>query len=237
MPNQFSAGALEGLEEVNEENEASEDNLDDPNFDTDNRFDPHGAEFDQAAQQYSIHQRIIHFLHPHHISNVTRASVERALLIEAGTIVTDSKTMDKDSRSTLMVETYRELVKGFDSHHFHPESLQSTMLSRLYQAKLDISGQQLWDRFKEYRNDLRSNFNIQDSNIPSGKQLRDVYNLFLVKMFKTQKENVSFYVLLFYLHTCKLTIFSSQRLKPVKMWMMTIFLTSSPLRGSTVAVS
>ena len=147
VPNQFSARALEGLEEANEETEAGEGNGEDSNFETDDRFDPHGAEFDEAAQQYSIHQRVIHFLHPHHISSVTRASVERALLIEAGTIVTDCKTMDKDSRSTLMVETYHELVKGFDfdSHHFHPKSLQTTMLSKLYQAKSDISGKQLWE--------------------------------------------------------------------------------------------
>lgn len=181
VPNQFSAGAFDDTAEEEEAAAAAEDDTG-----TDSTFDPHGPEFDTAVERFSAQERIIHFLHPNGINNTTRSSVERALIIQAGTIVTDDKTMDSNARNTLLVETYRQLIRGFEDQVFQPLSIKEDMLVKLYQAKTDLNGKELWTKFKDIRADLRSNFNISD-NIPSGKQLRDVYNAYLVEMFKTHE--------------------------------------------------
>lgn len=78
---------------------------------TDSNFHPHAREFDVAMEKHSIQERIIHFLSPENINHITRCSVERAILIEAGTIVTDDKTTDSASRNTLMLSLiYQSLM-------------------------------------------------------------------------------------------------------------------------------
>jgi hypothetical protein len=174
VPNQFSAEAMVSPAEAED------------TTGTDSTFHPHGPEFDTAVTQFSIQEHIIHFLHPNAINNITRSSVERAIVLEAGTIVTDDKTMDSNARNTLLVETYCQIVRGYEDHVFQPISIKKEMLTKMYQAKMEINGKQLWQKFKDVRADLRANFNISN-NIPSGKQLRDVYNLFLVNMYKTHE--------------------------------------------------
>jgi hypothetical protein len=62
---------------------------------TDYAFNEYSSEYDQAAENYSVHERIIHFLTPYHIiDSASRAAVDMALLIHAGTQVTDSPQTD-----------------------------------------------------------------------------------------------------------------------------------------------
>jgi hypothetical protein len=168
-------------------------------FDTDDQFHPHAPKFDVAAKKYSFQERVIHFLSPGNINHLTRCSVERAILIEAGTIVTDDKTTDSESRNRLMLKTYLSILDGFEDTHFAMK-VKAQMRKRLYQAKSDLSGRQLWEKFKDVCGDLRSNYNIKAADsIPSGKQLRDVWNLHLSKMYAEHSDaNVSAHHSCFY---------------------------------------
>jgi hypothetical protein len=51
-------------------------------------------------------------------------------------------------------------------------------------------------RFKDICNDIRNNYNIKDGEIPSGKQLRDIYKSHLMKMYK--EANVSLLFVTFF---------------------------------------
>lgn len=183
-PNAFSSEALP----PEEKNQDTEQNNQD-SFGTDDGFEnPHGPEFDTAAERYSFVERMIHFSYPYICDANTRVAWERAIIIQAGTIIIDDKTMDTNSRNQLLVETYKGLVRSFPDSAFSSPELKEKMVSKLYNAKTELNGKQLWDKFKEVRNDLRTNYNIKD-DIPSGKRLRDVYNSFMAKKFA--EDNVS----------------------------------------------
>jgi hypothetical protein len=108
--------------------------------------------------------------------------------IHAGTQVTDSPQTDGETRDDRMLQNYIAAVESLPFDKFHPDSLQAAMKIRLHGSKKDTSSPHLWDRFKDTRSDLRTNYLISD-NIPSGKQLRDVYNQHIIKVYR--KENVS----------------------------------------------
>ena len=116
--------------------------------------------------------------------------MECTILIDAGAIVTDDKTMDTGRRNHLTKMTYKIIMDGFPSHLLHPKCMKKVMLTRLYQAKLDITCERLWDKFKEVCSDLQTNYKISD-DIPSGMQLRELYNTWLTNMYK--KEHVSYF--------------------------------------------
>lgn len=168
-------------------NHASDD--EDVDFGTDECFSEYDHAYDEAADKYSIQERIIHFLHPHLITSVSRPAVERAVVIEAGTIVTDDKTMDVAARNDLMLTSYKNILQAIPENMFQPVSLKDKMLAKLWQGKNDICGDRLWEKFKEVRSDLRTNYKFNDHNIPSGQQLRDFHDAWLVGVYRT--ENVS----------------------------------------------
>jgi hypothetical protein len=100
----------------------------------------------------------------------TLPAVEHATLIESGTVVTDDKIMDmgRGNRNHLMKTVCKTIVDGFPSHLFHPKSTKEVMITRLYQAKSDITGERLWDKFKDVRSDLQTTYKIA-YDIPSGQ--------------------------------------------------------------------
>jgi hypothetical protein len=94
-------------------------------------------------ERYNVQERTIHFLEGRAITRLTRQAVERVIIIECGTAVTDDKTMDSISRNNMMLFMYQAHVKSFADQHFQPACLKSEMLTRNYNAKTNLNGKQL----------------------------------------------------------------------------------------------
>jgi hypothetical protein len=126
---------------------------------------PANTTYNHAAENYSVHERIIHFLTPYHtIDSTSCAAVEMALLIHAGTQVTDSPQTDGETRDDMMLQNYLAVVESLPIDKVRPGSLQDAMAMkiRLHGSKKDINSPRVWDRFKDIRSDLRTNYLISD---------------------------------------------------------------------------
>jgi hypothetical protein len=156
--------------------------------DTTYHLDDDAFENDYAAENYSFHDRVIYFLGGNSINSTSRKSVEITMLIEAGTIVTDEPTTDVKHRAQMMHEKYVELVEKFPPNNFNPPELKTLMKTKLYQSKQPLNGERLWTKFNDYRSEIRSTYMPKLPNelstMPSGYQLRDVYNSFELARYK-----------------------------------------------------
>jgi hypothetical protein len=180
-----SATSSSGDEDTNQ-SVNSEDNFHTDN--TDYAIHEYSSEYHQAVENYSVHERIIHFLSPYHtIDSTSRAAVEMALLIHPGTQGTDRPQTDGETRDDRILQNYVAAVESLPFDKFHPDSLQAAMKIRLHGSN-DINSPLLWDRFKDIHSYPRTNYLISE-NIPSGKQLREVYNQHSIKVYC--KENIS----------------------------------------------
>jgi hypothetical protein len=150
--------------------------------------DDDAFDYGVAAQGFKFPDRVIHFLSGNSINIVSRKPLEIAILIEAGTIVSSEQPMDKTTRANMMKEKYLALLDEFPSNHFDPTSVKDLMKTKMYQAKTDITGEQLWTKFLDYRSEIRSNYTSKLptnlSTLPSGHQLSDVYNSFMLACYK-----------------------------------------------------
>ncbi|KAL3799820.1 hypothetical protein HJC23_010470 [Cyclotella cryptica] len=104
-----------------------------------------------AAEELSVHQRIMHFLRGRKIDQVTRQNVEICLLIEAGGSVTSERTTTVAVQNRMMLERYHNLLRGFSPSDFARPSLATEMTQCLYNAKKDMTGDRLWKKFEDWR--------------------------------------------------------------------------------------
>ena len=146
-----------------------------------------------AAEEFLIHQRIMHFLRGRKIDQVTRQNVEICLLIEAGGSVTSERTTTVAVRNRMMLERYHNLLHGFSLSDFARPSLPTEMAQCLYNAKKEMTGERLWKKFEDWRKELRTKYfpklpkNL--ATIPSGHQLMQMYKFFVIHRFR--EEHVS----------------------------------------------
>ena len=164
-------------------------------FDTDHEFDENAGEFDYAAEGFNFHDRVLHFLRGNFITRNTRLVVEMCILIEAGSSTIAERPTTSERRFQMVHDKYIAIINGFKQEHFgESPDLQALMSRKLYNAKQDMKGERLWDKFKECRGTIRSKYMPLLPNnlatIPSGNQLRDVYNKFILDRYK--ECNVSF---------------------------------------------
>ncbi|KAL3788791.1 hypothetical protein HJC23_006244 [Cyclotella cryptica] len=164
-----------------------------------------------AAAEFSIHQRIMHFLRGRKIDHVTRQNVEICLLIEAGGSVTYERTTTVAVRNRMMLERYHNLLRGFSPSDFARPSLSTEMTQCLYNAKKDMTGDRLWKKFEDWRKELRTKYfpklpkNL--ATIPSGHQLMDVYKIFVIHRFREEYVSRSSFVFLADMSTQLLILF------------------------------
>ena len=89
-----------------------------------------------------------------------------------------------------MLDRYVNLVRLFDSDDFASSTLQDEMTLKLYNGKKDITDDQLWQKFEDWRKEMRTKYTPKlpndISSIPSGHQLRDVYKKFLSDCYKVE---------------------------------------------------
>ena len=96
----------------------------------------------------------------------------------------------------MMFTRYVNIVRSFEVENFVDPAIQEDMALRLYNAKKEMTGQHLWEKFISWRKEIRTMYmpklpnNL--SSIPSGQQLRDIYKKFVVDRFKEENVRVTF---------------------------------------------
>ncbi len=156
-------------------------------------FGATSGEGDYAVADFSVQQRVMHFLRERIDNRKNRQNVEICLLVEAGSSVSNERATTSDVRNQMMLERYVNLVRSFQADDFVSPSVQEEMAMKLFNAKEGITGAHLWKKFEYWRKESRFLYTPKLpsdlSSIPSGQQLRDVYKKFIVDRFR--EENVS----------------------------------------------
>ena len=151
-------------------------------------------EGDYAASEFTFHERLAFFMDKENVrvDSVSRKAVEITLLIEAGSIVTSEATASNDAKYKLMEEKYIELVKGIHDIYFSNINTKNLMTEKLYQAHEPFTGKRLWERFNEYRKEIRTEYiGTTERHLPmnlatlsSGRQLRDAWNNYTIRSYR-----------------------------------------------------
>jgi hypothetical protein len=119
-------------------------------------FGDANGEGDYAIQDFSVQQRIMHFLRERIDNRKNRQNVEICLLVEAGSSVSDERATTTDVRNQMMLERYVNLVRSFQTDDFVSPSVQEEMAMKLFNAKKGITGAHLWKKFKDWRKEIRT---------------------------------------------------------------------------------
>jgi hypothetical protein len=156
-------------------------------------FGTASGEGDYVIEEFSVQQRVMHFLRERIDNRRNRQNVETCLLVEAGSSVSDERATTSDVRNQMMLERYMNLVRTFQTDDFVSPSVQDEMAMKLFNAKKGITGAHLWKKFEDWRKEIRTLYTPKLpsdlSSIPSGQQLKDVYKKFVLDHY--HEENVS----------------------------------------------
>ncbi len=161
-------------------------------YGTDYSFETGGGELDYAAEDFSINDRVMHYLAGNLICKSTRLAVEIAGAIYALGVVTSEETTNVSDRNEKLLRVYREYLNAFDPACFEP-GLKDKMLNKLYNAQQNLTGARLWTKSNEWRGELRNGYMpklpMNLATLPSGTGLRDAYDKFIFDRYK--EANVS----------------------------------------------
>lgn len=153
-------------------------------------------EMDYAITAFPLHRRIMHFLGEDSLINeVNRKAVEYALIIEAGSSVSEEETTDNAQKESLMLAKYLSIIDDLPNDIFFNTNIKAIMRSKLYMARVDnpMTGKSLYRKFVDIRRDIRreywNNLPTGIATLASGNQLRDAYNSFIVHKFKKERPN------------------------------------------------
>jgi hypothetical protein len=151
-------------------------------------------EGDYAASDFNFHERLAHFMDKENvrIDSVSRKAVEITLLLEAGSIVTSEATSSNEDKYKMMEEKYIGFVDGIHDIYFSNLNTKNLMKQKLYQAHEPITGKRLWEKFNEYRKEIRTEYiGTTERHLPmnlatlsSGNQLRDAWNNFTIRSYR-----------------------------------------------------
>lgn len=170
----------------------------------DYEIDINEGELDYAAAGYEFKERVMHFLRGERISMRNRSLVENAVLIAAGSYVTDLGKMAASDLHAKMLTRYFQIIREFDTDDFDHEEVRSAMLTKRYQAQNNICGEALWKSFGEVRSELRtlaSKFPNDLAKLPSGHQLHDLFRAYILERYKALHVSLAHFALPFYLRS------------------------------------
>jgi hypothetical protein len=181
---------------INENNNDNNDDVsDDKNDDDDDMssfFGNHNGDGDYTASQFSVQQRVIHFLGERIDRQKNRLNVEICLLIEASTAVSNERSTTAEIRSQMMLNTNRNLVCMFPQDDFVSPSIQDDMCIMLFngKSKHGYTCDKLWRKFEDWRKKIRAEYMTKlpkgIADYPSSHSLRDVYKKFVVECYKVE---------------------------------------------------
>ena len=134
------------------------------------------GEGDYAVEEFSIQQRIMHFL-GQRIDKQNRFNVEICLLLEAGSSVSDERATTSNLRNDMMMNRYVNLVRTFEVENFVDPAVQEDMALCLFNAKKTMTGLRLWEKFVSWRKEVRTMYMPKLPNnlstLPKGRHLKD----------------------------------------------------------------
>ncbi len=151
-----------------------------------------------AVSDFSFVDRLIQFLRGEKISPENRASVELAILCQAGADTYDRGLTDSNGREDAILQAYKSLLDEIDVVAFSSPSFKEEMSVRLKGAQKPLNGASLWLKYKAARLELRklhSTFPDDFSKMPSGKNMWDLYDQHIISLFRHAR--VSSYFLTF----------------------------------------
>ena len=140
-----------------------------------------------AVSDFSFIDRLIHFLRGEKISPENRASVELAILCQAGADTSDRGLTDSNGREDVTLQAYKSLLDEIDVVAFSSPSFKEEMSVRLKGAQKPLNGASLWLKYKAARLELRklhSTFPDDFSKMPFGKNMWDLYDQHIISLFR-----------------------------------------------------
>lgn len=161
---------------------------------TDYVFGAYDEAKDSAAQEFSFHDRVVHYMRGRNVTEKNRAAVELCILCEAGTAVVNSGTTDDQGKATLIVSKYKEILSGFDSSFFSSDSIKTKMSKCLKYSQGEFNGATMWTNYAKFRKEARkihASLPATFSTMKSGEQLCDVFQRYVINTLKSAPANVS----------------------------------------------
>ena len=155
-----------------------------------------GYESDSAISDVSeipssspFRERVMRLMNQNYISHKNREAVEIAVIAMAGSNTVEHERGDANQRNAIMYEQYIALVDLFEPDDFENvhDNLQEIMKDRLKHAQGQVTGEKLWNKYTSIRKELRlmhTRIKTNPRDIPSGKQLMDMYMDWLLTHFK-----------------------------------------------------
>ena len=165
-------------------------------------FDSVPGEMDAAAQSFPFVDRVVHFLRGTSVTASVRVAIESCILIEAGSLVTAEATTSNDNKYELMIKYYINTIDSFSDEQLGGSAIKAQMKVKPYNAKKGISeeggGKRLYEKYQQVRGEVRTDYIPklpQDlSKMASGKQLRQVYDGFILDAYKKSKVSMCMYL-------------------------------------------
>ena len=87
---------------------------------------------DYAIKDFSVQQRVMHFLREQINNCKNRQNVEICLLVEAGSSMSDERATTTNERNQMTLERYVNLVQSFQTDDFVSPSVQEEMAMKLF---------------------------------------------------------------------------------------------------------
>ena len=156
-------------------------------YDLDEEVEDGAGEMDAAAAEFTFARRTMHFLRGERISTVTRPVVELAILMEAGIHITALGPLKNEDKWPRMRARYVRAVSEFSPEDFQSLGIRDKMKTQIYRAQGSLDGKRLWEKYGEIRCEIRtmtSKFPPNLSSMPSGKQLHDVYEKYIIERYR-----------------------------------------------------
>lgn len=155
-----------------------------------------GDECDSSDSDFSsslpVHDKIMHYLKGRTVSHKNREAVKNAIVAAAGLHTMEYERGTTEQRNTIVLERYKAIVQSFHPNDFQGSDigLKNIMMDRLKHAQGPVTGEKLWNKFNTIRKELRimhTKIKTAPRDIPSGKQLNQVYKEWIAEQYKQNK--------------------------------------------------
>jgi hypothetical protein len=149
-----------------------------------------------SGGEFSVNERCAYYMDRVAISKLNRFSVEVVFMIEAETLCRNENTMKLPELQAKIYNRYKSLINAIPAACFSDYSLKEAMMTGIKNSKgKDGSGSAkgLYLRTREAKKMVQAIVRQIPtlSKLPSGKDIIDVRNAFILKEYKAEKGEVS----------------------------------------------
>jgi len=149
-----------------------------------------------SGGEFSVNERCAYYMDRVAISKLNRFSVEVVFMIEAETLCRNENTMKLPELQAKMYNRYKSIINAIPAACFSDFSLKEAMMAGIKNSKgKDGSGSAkgLYLRTRDAKKAVQAIVRHIPtlSKLPSGKDIIDVRNAFILKEYKAEKGEVS----------------------------------------------